>query len=237
MKVMITAGCTVEKIDSIRSITNISTGKLGSLIANTFELRADIHKIYYLCNKSAVLPQSEKASVVYVDSVANLENTIVDIVNRVDIDIIVHSMAVSDYRIKTVTSLSNIERALNSESEIKSITSKTGKLSSDIDDLALLMERTPKIISMFQKISSHSVLVGFKLMDSVPRETLIDTGYCILRENKCCFVLANDLRDISENHHIGYLIDGNKNFTKHDTKKEIAAAIVAATIEKRRNNP
>jgi len=36
MKVLITSGGTREYIDDVRVLTNISTGKLGATIANTF---------------------------------------------------------------------------------------------------------------------------------------------------------------------------------------------------------
>jgi hypothetical protein len=98
--------------------------------------------------------------------------------------------------------------------------------------LMLFMERTPKVITMFKNISPQSILVGFKLLDSVPHDTLINTGLRVLQENKCSFVLANDLKDISENNHVGYLINSDMSFTKHDTKKEIASAIVDKAIAK-----
>ena len=251
MKVLITAGGTVEKIDNVRSITNISTGRLGSAIASEFSRSAVIDEIFYLCSKSAILPQSEKTTIIYIDSVANLENTITEILSGVDIDIIVHSMAVSDYRVKTISSVSNIAKgviskirllttepeficALN-EAAYEAAICDNGKINSSIDDMLLFMERTPKIISMFHKLTPRSVLVGFKLLDSVPLETLISAGVRVLEENKCSFVLANDLKDVNDNYHIGYLIDENRSFTKYEGRNEIAAAIVAYTIQKRRN--
>ncbi|MCL2053311.1 MAG: phosphopantothenate--cysteine ligase [Oscillospiraceae bacterium] len=248
MKVMVTAGGTIEKIDSVRSIINIATGRLGSLVADAFCALPDIEEIYYLCNRAAVLPKSsEKINVVYTDSVASLENSIAEILNRVSVDIIVHSMAVSDYRVKAVTSMANIKRELKEElgfrnaeanlsSDSPAITPPLtpSKISSDIDDLALIMEKTPKVIAMFQKRTPSSVLVGFKLLNSVSLETLIDAGFRVLQENRCSFTLANDLKDINEDKHIGYLIDNNKDYKKYETKSEIAAAIVSATIEKLR---
>jgi phosphopantothenate-cysteine ligase len=255
MKIMITAGGTVEKIDSVRSISNISTGRLGSLIANTFSESDEVEDIYYLCGKSSLLPQSAKAKVFYIDSVASLEKMIINILNETRIDIIVHSMAVSDYRIKTATSLSDTIRIFTSKigklrneqmaepllTDLFSMSlnetsiDNAGKISSNVESLLLLMEKTPKIISMFQRISPEAVLVGFKLMDNVPCETLIDTGFRLLQANKCSFVLANGLSGINENSHTGYLIDEEKNFRVFTTKKDIAGAIVAAAIEKRRN--
>ncbi len=59
LNIIITAGGTSEKIDSVRKITNNSSGKLGSIIADTFLNKNDnnIEKIYYICPKNAIKPQ------------------------------------------------------------------------------------------------------------------------------------------------------------------------------------
>jgi len=115
-----------------------------------------------------------------------------------------------------------------------SVINQSGKISSSINDMILLMERTPKIISLFQSLSPKSVLVGFKLLDHAPHDTLIEAAYHVLQDNKCSFVLANDLADVSEDRHIGYLMDEEKNYTEYKTKKEIADAIVCAALQKSR---
>jgi len=255
MNVLITSGGTTEKIDAVRNISNISTGKLGSLVADRFASQSNIEKIFYICSNTAVRPQTGKAEIIYADDVASLANAIQEALNHTSIDIIVHGMAVSDYRVRSVTSaaalaqliVSNFDevRRLDNQDALaavtslvnnsESLTSGNGKICSDMEDMLLLMERTPKIISLFQQLSPQSTLVGFKLLDNVPPETLIDRGFQILTQNKCSFVLANDLRDITVEQHIGYLIDKHKNYTKYASKMEIADAIVSAAINERMN--
>jgi phosphopantothenate-cysteine ligase len=148
---------------------------------------------------------------------------------------------VSDYKVKSVTTLSALrENAVpgddlnlrhSSGDSINKNESDGGKISSSVDDMVLLMERTPKIISLFQELAPESTLVGFKLQDNVSLETLIDKGFEVLTKNKCSFVLANDLKDITQSGHVGYLIDKDKNFTKYATKTEIADAIVTHTLK------
>ena len=253
MNVLITSGGTTEKIDNVRSISNMSTGTLGSLIADRYSIEPDIEKIFYVCGKSAIEPQSENVVIKNIDSVSSVETVIREVLDLFDIDIIVHAMAVSDYRVRSVTSASGITNLIvsnldhlggmdsNSASlavaellkNHESAINTEGKISSDIDDVLLFMERTPKIIALFQTLSPKSTLVGFKLLDNVPHETLIETGHKLLMQNRCSFVLANDLRDITDKQHIGYLIDKDKNHTRCSSKDEIAAAIVAATISER----
>jgi phosphopantothenate-cysteine ligase len=252
---LITAGGTSEPIDRVRSIGNISTGRLGSLIAKAFALRNDIEKIYYICGRTAVLPPPEKTEILYADDVASLETAIRQILSQDSVDIIVHGMAVSDYRVKRATSAAMIAKTFTERSKppasmngqeaesffaslleaSDTVVNNNGKISSYIDHLVLVMERTPKIISLFQTLSPQSVLVGFKLLDHVSRDLLIDTAYAVLKENRCRFVLANDLRDIDPQQHIGYLISEDKSYKRCVSKEEIAEAIAEAAIGQKRS--
>lgn len=289
MNILITAGGTTEPIDAVRSITNTSTGKLGSLIADAFCSFPDVDNIYYICSPKAILPQTDKAEIITVDTVASLETAVKKVLNTVSIDIVVHSMAVSDYRVKRVTSSSRLADSLQSElylqkdakavdirtddalpndaqpfvsqpndaqpnntqpndtqpnvtgslvaswiANSQSVINGNGKINSNIEHMVLLMEQTPKIISLYKDLCPDAILVGFKLLDHVEHDFLIDTAYHILQENKCSFVLANDLRDITENNHTGYLIDKDKSYHKYVTKQKIAEAIASATVRKRR---
>ena len=251
INVLVTSGGTVEKIDSVRSIANMSTGKLGSLIADGFGAEACVESVFYVCGESAVRPLSAKAVILPVGSVSDLENTLKSVFSDTNIDIIVHSMAVSDYRVKSVTSAAALAGALiaspdaaafsggrGSSAELAELIGACapdfraeGKIGSDIDDMLLLMERTPKVISLFSSMSPQSTLVGFKLLHNVPLEALIEKGFQVLTQNGCSYVLANDLRDITGGQHVGYLIDRDNNYMRYSTKAEIAAAIVSAAID------
>ena len=254
MNILVTSGGTTENIDSVRSITNISTGKLGSLIAERFAAESNVEKIFYICSRKAFKPQTEKLETVYVTGVSSLESAVKEVTMKTDIDIIIHSMAVSDYRVKSVTSAANLAALVYSnlgsikESEpeaaktalasmfgkAESLIHGDGKISSGVDDMILFMEKTPKIISLFQTLAPKATLTGFKLLNNVPRETLIEKGFQILIQNKCSFVLANDLKDIKGERHTGYLIGRDKSCAMYETKTEIAGAIVRAAMLERK---
>ncbi len=251
MKILITAGGTTEPIDSVRSITNTSTGKLGSLIAEKFDAISEVTGIHYVCGRKSLIPQGTQAEITYVDTVASLETAIKGILKKNDIDIIVHSMAVSDYRINKVTAAAVLANSLNANLKAslsgmpditeeyivslmeasETILNTDGKIRSDINNLILTMEQTPKIISLFKDIAPNAVLTGFKLLDHVGHKELIDTCYGLLEKNRCSFVLANDLKDITAKGHVGYLIDREKNYATYSTKEAIAEAIVQTTVK------
>jgi len=64
--------------------------------------------------------------------------------------------------------------------------------------------------------------LGFKLLNNVKNEELIDAGYNLLLKNNCALVIANDLKNINENKHKAFFIDKNKQLLEVNTKIEIA---------------
>jgi len=219
MKVLITSGGTAEKIDSVRSIVNSSTGRLGCAIAEAFTA-CGAH-VFYVCGINAARPKAN-VDMMDIDNVASLQAIAVRLLEENDIDIIVHAMAVSDYRVKSVLTTDGISQDIN------------GKIGSNHDEIILHLEKTPKIIGILREMAPNSIIVGFKLLDNVPHKMLIDTGHRLLMQNKCNFVLANDATEIIGDVHKGYLIDKNCNYSTHSTKTEIAQAILQATLGFRR---
>jgi phosphopantothenate-cysteine ligase len=122
-------------------------------------------------------------------------------------------MAVSDYRVKSVKTGSGVELE------------RGKKISSSENELTLLLERAPKIISLFPKLAPRALLVGFKLLAGASKEDLVDAAYELLQKNHCAFVVANDKNLITETGHKAYMIDKNKNYVEFETKKEIAHGI------------
>ena len=102
MKVLITAGGTSENIDSVRKITNTSTGRLGSLISSEFiGMGAEVT---YITVKSAASP-APGCNVHYIQTAQDLYDIMRRLLSENKYDIIVHAMAVSDYTVERVTSL------------------------------------------------------------------------------------------------------------------------------------
>jgi phosphopantothenate-cysteine ligase len=230
VNVLITAGGTMERIDSVRGITNFATGRLGSLIADCFAASGEADHICYICGKTAEKPQllrqpSAAVEIIEVEGTADLEAAIRSVLGSYRIDAVIHSMAVSDYRVKTVTTMERL-----AEGSASSALNQETKISSDEDSLVLILEPTVKIISLFKELVPGTILVGFKLMDGVPHDTLLDTAGRLLGKNHCTFVLANDKRDIHGDTHIGYLIDRDQLVRRYDTKAAIAEGITEQVL-------
>lgn len=237
MNIVITAGGLSEYIDNVRKITNSSTGKLGLVIANTFLSNDNIDLIYYVCPKSALKPNNEKVKIIEVNGANNTKDAIEKILKNNKIDIFIHSMAVSDYTINYVTNMNYLNESLNNTNNktIKDVFNNAkkyneDKISSNEDNLILVLKPTPKIISIIKNISPKTILVGFKLLDNVDEPKLIKVAKELRDKNKCDYVIANDLANIRQGNHKAFIIDKNDNITTSYGKEEIAKQLVKKLI-------
>lgn len=229
MKIIITAGGTSERIDDVRSITNTSTGRLGHAIGESFlkQYGEEIEQLYYLHGLRAIPVEGANVTAIPVAGVRDLERELRKLLAAEKIDAVIHAMAVSDYMVKEVTTLQKIKNGDASKLE-------GNKISSNIDDLTIIMERSPKVIGMIKKVNPQAALVGFKLLSHVPHEELIDVSYHLLEKNNCSFVLANDLAEISSTAHRGYLIHQDGTYDTMENNAEIADMIAKRVWEARK---
>jgi phosphopantothenate-cysteine ligase len=294
MNILITAGGNTEKIDDVRMIRNTGTGRLGALIAEKLAARhghkgdvlfcaedgdsggaSDSARIYYICDRHAVTPQTAGATVIHADNVTALGEAVREVCEGRRIDAVIHSMAVSDYRVKNVTtarkaadaaikaigdnayadgySLGRSDGILfdlwsllkNPRPEEAGWLTKNaiagdiagapdirdgGKISSDLDDVLVVLERAPKIISLFRGLAPDAVIVGFKLLSDVSEEELIRVGKGLLQKNDCDYVLANDTKYLKRGGHLGHLIARDGSHRTYDGKEAIAEAIAKAVL-------
>lgn len=219
MKVVITAGGTSEKIDNVRKITNSSTGKLGLCIANEFLKTVEEVEITYICSKETFCPNDDRVKIKRIIGVDDLEREVRNALENNDIDVFIHSMAVSDYKVDYVSTL---EKLKNNEE----FTMTDNKISSSLSDLVIVLKPTKKIISIIKDISPNTYLVGFKLLDNVTKDKLIEVATNLMIKNKCNLVVANDLENIRNGRHIGHIIDEENNVIVAEGKDDIAKKLV-----------
>lgn len=234
-KFIITSGGTSEPIDHVRKITNSSSGKLGMMIAN--ELLKDeknIDILYYICSKTALRPIHEKVKIIEIGGTMDLKQEVENLLTHEKIDCFIHSMAVSDYMVDYVSTASllaqEIQKEINKDlvmtiKENKKIIQEN-KISSHEDNLLILLKPTPKIISLIKELSPNTYLVGFKLLDHVPEEELIQVATTLKEKNKCNLVIANDLDNIRKGKHKAFMIDDDNKIVMASGKEDIAKKLV-----------
>jgi phosphopantothenate--cysteine ligase len=249
MKLLITAGGTLERIDQVRHITNNSTGALGRAIVGAFLSFEQVQTIFYVCGAAAAAPpDSDKVRVLRITDVRELQDTLERLFSSNRIDGIVHCMAVSDYTVDNVTTSALLASGLAGElplftsgEQLSSVIRRhlhgeaglalSGKISSDMDDMLVVLKKTPKIISMLRRYQPQAVLVGFKLLSGVAKETLIEAGSRLLQKNDCDLVFANDLSELSPTHHCGYLIQSDGSYERLEGRERIARSIAKNVVD------
>ena len=111
------------------------------------------------------------------------------------------------------------------------------KISSDKENLMVVLEKAPKIIAMYRGLLPKAVIVGFKLLSDVSEEELVRAGSSLLLKNDCDFVLANDMRTVraggpdGAEGHEGLLIDREGKFERAAGKPAIASLIVNSVLK------
>ena len=235
-KIIITAGGTSEKIDNVRKITNSSSGKLGCTIANKLiELHEEkIDKIYYICSKNSIKPNYEKIEIVEISDTQDLEIAVRNLLNDNNINYFIHSMAVSDYTVDYVTTAESLALNIknNSNKNVLDLICNNkdnltdSKISSNQENLIIKLKKTPKIISLIKDISPNTYLVGFKLLDNVSEENLINTAINLKDKNNCNLVVANDLENIRKGNHKAFIIKTSDNYIAVFGKEDIAEKLI-----------
>ncbi len=218
-------GGTSEKIDDVRTITNMSTGKLGATICNTLlaDIPKQIKKIYYLCSSTSVQPQlNEKIKTIVIEGTFDLKEKVENLLNNTKVDFFIHSMAVSDYTTDYVSNVGRLSDELSNKlwsvkdtitkeelinlihkviecPEEKISTDK--KISSTESDIIIKLKQTPKVISIIKEIQPKLILIGFKLLSDVTEDELIKVSTNLMKKNNCDYVVANDLSYIKKGTH------------------------------------
>ena len=95
MNCIVTAGPTYEPLDDVRRLTNFSTGRLGTELANYLTARG--HQVTLLIGESATWPGERRATIVKsFSSTRDLRAKLKSFSGK-KVDAIFHAAAVSDF--------------------------------------------------------------------------------------------------------------------------------------------
>lgn len=167
-KILMTAGPTVEYIDPVRVISNLSSGKTGVLLAS--ELVSAGAKVTLVYGLGTAEPPSG-AKVILVKTAKEMFD-VVKKEMRKKFDIVILAAAASDYIVQNP-----------SGSKIKS-TKKS---------LQIKLVQAPKIIDHIKKWQKNVYLVGFKAETNISKKKLASLARKKLAETKADLIVANDV--------------------------------------------
>lgn len=208
-KVLISLGGTYEPIDSVRGITNKSSGKMGLELAKEAYIRgADLTLV--VANVSVEIPSV--FDVIHVETGSEMNDAILDLIS--DFDIFISTAAVSDFEFKQLD-----DKKIDSNSS-----------------LFLNLKPTTKIIRQVKKINPDIFLVGFKAEFNISKEDIISCARKQIEAAGTDLVVAND---ISKNEcHFGsdnnevLIVDDDVISVPLASKREIAKKIFDVISQK-----
>lgn len=167
-KVLMTAGPTIEFIDTVRGITNFSSGKTGILLAS--ELISAGAKVTLVYGPGKQTPTKGIKVINVTTSKEMFDATKKELKKKYDIAIM--AAAVSDYTPEHI-----------SKSKIKS----------DKKSLVIRLKKTPKIIDQVKKYQKNTLLVGFKAETNLTKNAIIKSARKKMKESGADIIIANDV--------------------------------------------
>ena len=198
MKVLITSGGTRVKIDDVRHLSNMSTGRFGAEIA--YEFAKEPNTVNFLYAKGSVEPLSfhstanwlkgESINYQYDDYFEYLKGS-VELSKSLKPDIIISAAAVSDYIVAKAD----------------------GKLSSDEDELIIRLKKAKKVLPLLKAASPESMVIGFKLLVSPAYDQVAKAVQKVLN-NGADYVVYNDLTEIKSGNSRRLIFKKDMTFTE-----------------------
>ncbi len=204
-KIVISAGGTIEKIDPVRYISNFSSGKMGTALADAaYKMGADVTLV-------STFDIQKPYNVIKTESAVEMENVITKYNNNVDC--IIMAAAVADYRVKDY-----------SEQKMK----KTFE-----DEIQISLVKNPDILKELSSGVTATKIVGFcaeseNLLENA-KVKIKNKGCDFLIAND---ISRKDIGFSSDDNEV-YIIDRNLNVKHIDktSKSELAYKILELLFE------
>ncbi len=199
--ILLTSGPTFAPLDAVRSITNHSTGRLGTAIAHAI-LRQQAN-LYMLAGETSEAPDPDLFPRLHLQrfrTVPQLKDSMIQILQEQPIDTVIMAAAVLDYF--------PVERMRS-------------KKSSHDDEWIIRLKRGEKLIEQIHSWASGTMIVGFKLESRISLEELTGRASDLMDRSGARVVIANRIEEIGDDRHIGYLIERKENSEKLSVSKPL----------------
>ncbi len=211
-RVLITVGPTIEYIDPVRVITNLSTGKTGVLLAG--ELVSAGAKVVMIYGPGKEKPP-KGVKIISVQTTKEMLDSVKKQLKK-KFDVVILSAAASDYTVEQ---------------------SSKSKIKSSKKNLIIKLKWAPKIIDQIKKIQKNVFLVGFKAEINLSKKALEREARKKMRESKADLMIANDIGSPSYKKNPNYneilVVDSKRAISSGRKRKDQIAKFIRKEIEKR----
>lgn len=168
---LITAGPTLAYIDPVRILTNKSTGKMGVAIAEEALKRGANVTLVYGVMGTANPPK--KAKTIYVETTKGMYKAVFSELKSKKYDVMVAAAAAADWTPKKTYDYK--------------VSTRT------VQELAVTLKPTQKIIDVVKKVSPKTFLVPFKAEYKLSDEELVKSARELLKRAHADLIVVNDV--------------------------------------------
>ncbi|HEY8271103.1 MAG TPA: bifunctional phosphopantothenoylcysteine decarboxylase/phosphopantothenate--cysteine ligase CoaBC [Pseudobdellovibrionaceae bacterium] len=185
LRILVTAGGTVEPIDDVRAITNLSSGLTGAKLAELMtDFGCDVHLLHAENAKAADSRVEQSTFSTFSSLQKNLKFLLI---NR-EFDAVIHTAAVSDF------SVANLE--INGQIQIPGDFPKIHST----DTLTIHFKNNPKIVDEIKSYSRNKnlKLIAFKLTSKASQEERNQAVAKLQAHSQADLVVQNDMYEIDK---------------------------------------
>lgn len=240
--ILITSGGTKVKIDGVRHVGNMSSGRFGAELAR--EALRQGHQVVFLHAKGSERPDQVKVNLkefrdpqsisMAITSLFDIEynkqvqnnlfaieySTFDEYTKELEkwckrVSFVMLAAAVSDYGIQDATN---------------------EKISSDKNEITFTMTKLPKLIAKVKEWNPSAFLVGFKLLVGASKQEMKEAADKQIAAAKSNIVLVNDLIDIKNGNHTIHLFDANDGSQSCVIHDNLAQQVITKTVSKYLDN-
>jgi phosphopantothenoylcysteine decarboxylase/phosphopantothenate--cysteine ligase len=219
VNVLVTAGSTVEYIDSVRILTNLSSGKMGLNIAQQcLDKGFNVTLVYG--HGTLNIPVDPRMNIIRVKTTEEMFRAVRERIMRGKQHVVFHAAAVADFSIS------------------HSSKNRSYKMDTRNGTKTLKLVPTAKIVDRIKEFDKKVFLVAFKTEYDILEELLIKKAFDKLRECNGDLIVANDVSrrgcNFGSDTNEVYIIDKEKNITHVPlkSKREIARNLVKIVCKK-----
>lgn len=193
MKILITGGGCREYIDSVRVVTNSSTGRTSAVLAD--ELARKGNEVTLITAENAIKPQDSSIKMIFFQTGEELAKAIKAELTSSCYDAVIHAAAVSDFVPDTIT--------------IGGQTVKAGKNAPKLhsgSEMTVTFKASPKIADNLHEWAklggnANAKVVCFKLTNNADKSEKTRAVTKLFGHSGADFVVYNDLSEITKEKH------------------------------------
>lgn len=219
INVLVTAGSTVEFIDSVRILTNLSSGKMGLNIAQQC-LDKCFNVTFVYGHGSLNIPDDPRMNIIRIKTTEEMLKVVKERILNEKQHIVFHAAAVADFSI--LHSSKKMPNKMDTRNGTKTIK----------------LVPTTKIVDKIKQFDNNIFLVAFKAEYGISKELLVKRALAKLNECNGDLIVANDVSrkgcDFGSDTNEVYIIDKEKDIIHIplDSKKEIARNLLEIVCKK-----